>query len=285
MNKVEITYNYGTRHALDRTRPTEPEAARTRLNTGNAAFASLLEGLTDVGAVRRRVVDVDIEDLGMVAGEPGVPRQRPFAAVLGCSDARVPVELVFSVGPNDLFVVRVAGNGLGGDVLGSLKYAIDHLDSIKLVVVLGHSGCGALTAAVDLFLQPAGYLSLATSHALRGLLDRQLIVVQACARQLARTFGADVTERPGYRTALIETSVASNAALSAYTVQQEMSRMSPDGPRAVFGVYLLQSHAVWAPRIDGAGSSGLAYPPHDQASFMAFGDAMVASDRIASLLT
>ncbi len=285
MDKLEITYRYGTPDAPDHTRPTEPEAARTRLNTGNTAFASLLKGLSDTGATRRRVVDVDVEDLGMVAGEPGVPRQRPFAAVLGCSDARVPVELVFSVGPNDLFVVRVAGNGLGGDVLGSLKYAVDHLDSIQLVVVLGHSGCGALTAAVDLFLQPAGYLSLATSHALRGLLDRQLIVVQTCARQLARAFGATVTERPGYRAALIETSVAANAALSAYTIQQEMSRMNPDRPRAVFGVYLLQSHEVWAPRIDASGSTGLTYPPHDQASFVAFGDAMVASDRIASLLT
>ena len=110
----------------------------------------------------------------------GAAKQRPFAAVLGCSDARVPIELIFNEGPNDLFVVRVAGNGLGNDVLGSLRYAIDHLrDSLRLVVVLGHSGCGAMSAAVDSFLEPAGYLPLATNHALRSILDRQLIVVQA----------------------------------------------------------------------------------------------------------
>lgn len=284
MNAVEITYRYGTHDASERTRPTDPEAARLRLNTGNAAFASLLDGQTDGGSVRRRVVDVDVEDLGMMDGEPGIPRHRPFAAVLGCSDARVPVELVFGEGPNDLFVVRVAGNGLGGDVLGSLKYAMDHLKTIRLAVVLGHSGCGALTAAVDLFMRPAEYLSLATSHALRGLLDRQLIVVQACSRQLVRKFGADVTERPGYRSALIETAIASNAALSAYTIQQEISRVNPDGPRAVFGVYLLRTREVWAPTAADSGSVGLAYPPNDEASFLAFGEAMVASERIVSLL-
>ena len=111
--------------------------------------------------------------------------------MLGCSDARVPVELIFNEGPNDLFVVRVAGNGLGSDVLGSLRYAIENLrGSLRLVVVLGHSGCGALSAAVDTFLQPAGYLPLATNHALRGILDRQLIVVQATARRLTSAFGA-----------------------------------------------------------------------------------------------
>lgn len=283
MDTVEITYRYRTHDASERTRPTDAEEARVRLNAGNSAFATLMDGRTDAGSVRRRVVDVDVEDLGMLAGEPGTPRHRPFAAVLGCSDARVPVELVFGEGPNDLFVVRVAGNGLGADVLGSLKYAMDHLKSVRLAVVLGHSGCGALTAAVDLFLRPAEYLSLATSHALRGLLDRQLIVVQACSRQLAQKYGADVIERAGYRAALIEAAIALNAALSAYTLQQEISRVNPDGPRAVFGVYLLQSREVWAPSVDGA--VGLAYPPRDQGSFQAFGEAMVASDRIASLLT
>ena len=76
-------------------------------------------------------------------------------AVLGCSDARVPIELIFKEGPNDLFVVRVAGNGLGSEVLGSLKYAVEHLGgSLRIIVVLGHSGCGAVSEAVDAFLEP-----------------------------------------------------------------------------------------------------------------------------------
>lgn len=64
--------------------------------------------------------------LGLSARDPTLPKQRPFAAILGCSDARVPVELIFNEGPDDLFVIRVAGNGLGTEVLGSLKYAVDH---------------------------------------------------------------------------------------------------------------------------------------------------------------
>jgi carbonic anhydrase len=112
--------------------------------------------------------------------------------VLGCSDARVPVELIFNEGPNDLFVVRVAGNGLGDEVLGSLKYAADHLGgSMKLVVVLGHSRCGAVSAAVDVFLDPPSYLALAADHALRAILDRLLIVVHASATKLQAAHGSE----------------------------------------------------------------------------------------------
>jgi carbonic anhydrase len=74
--------------------------------------------------------------------------QHPFAAVLSCSDSRVPVELIFDQGIGDLFVVRVAGNVAATDEIGSLEYAVDHLGA-PVVVVLGHSQCGAVTAAVE----------------------------------------------------------------------------------------------------------------------------------------
>jgi carbonic anhydrase len=75
--------------------------------------------------------------------------QKPFAAVLGCSDSRVPPELVFDQGFGALFVIRVAGNVIGTDVLGSLQYAYHHLH-VPLVAVLGHEGCGAVSAALEL---------------------------------------------------------------------------------------------------------------------------------------
>src|SRR5205814_6799762 len=125
---------------------------------GSRAFAELLNDLGEEGEATRRVIRVDPRDLALF-GDEDAPKQRPYAAVLGCSDARVPIELIFNEGPNDLFVVRVAGNVLGNDVLGSLRYAADHLgDSLKLVVVLGHSGCGAVTAAVNTFLSPEAYI-------------------------------------------------------------------------------------------------------------------------------
>jgi carbonic anhydrase len=286
MKTVDITYRYGNVNALARPRPPNADAAQLRLNEGNRVFARLLDGLATDSGTTHRIIDVDPGDLGLVPGEHGTPKQRPFAAVLGCSDARVPIELIFNEGPNDLFVVRVAGNGLGNDVLGSLRYAIDHLrGSLRLVVVLGHSGCGAMSAAVDSFLEPAGYLPLATNHALRSILDRHLIVVQATARKLMSVFGVEVTRNRQYREALIEASIVTNAALAAYTVQLELHGAVPHDLRTVYGVYVLQSHEVWAPAGNAGVTTGLVAPPKDPASFAELGEAIVRSERIMSLMT
>jgi carbonic anhydrase len=79
--------------------------------------------------------------------------QKPFATILGCSDSRAPIELVFDQGFGDLFVVRVAGNVIAPDVVGSLGYAVAHL-ATQLVVVVGHQGCGAVIAAVEALKGP-----------------------------------------------------------------------------------------------------------------------------------
>jgi carbonic anhydrase len=278
---VEITYRYGG-DAVTRERPTHADSARDRLDQGSRTTAALLQSLGEGTGTAQRVIHVDPRDLGLVAG---APKQRPYAAVLGCSDARVPIELIFNEGPNDLFVVRVAGNGLGAEVLGSLKYAVEHLgESMKLIVVLGHSGCGAVSAAVDVFLNPQAYLSLAAKHSLRNILDRLQVVVQAAAKRMAAIFGSDVARRRGYREALIEAAIVSNAALAAYTVQQEIGGSDSRYLRAAYGVYLLAERQIWAPRSGSAECYGLAYPPSDLEAFADFADAVVRSDRIASLL-
>ena len=283
MRNVEIVYRYGGSAGDGRPRPGDPGEARRRLDEGSRAFAALLESVGGEGPPVRRVVDVDPRDLGLHSAG-AAPAQRPYAAILGCADARVPVELVFNEGPNDLFVVRVAGNALGGDALGSLRYAVDHLgESLKLVVVLGHSGCGAVSAAVDIFLEPARYLSIASQHVTRGLLDRLLVVVHSSARRMAAVWGTDVVRRPGYREALVEASVASNAALAAHTLQQELAR-GAHPMRAVYGVYVIGTHEVWAPRAGSANLAGLADPPADLDAFVDFGDAVMRSARIAALL-
>ena len=81
--------------------------------------------------------------------------QHPHTVVLGCSDSRVTPELIFDQGLGDLFVVRVAGNVVDTDVTASIEYAVDHLDT-RLVVVLGHSGCGAVTATINHLRDPDG---------------------------------------------------------------------------------------------------------------------------------
>jgi carbonic anhydrase len=85
--------------------------------------------------------------------------QHPLAVVLSCSDSRVPPEIIFDQGIGDLFVVRVAGNVAATDEIGSIEYAVDHL-AVPLVVVLGHSQCGAVTAVVDDAKLPANIANL-----------------------------------------------------------------------------------------------------------------------------
>jgi carbonic anhydrase len=279
MKIIEITYRYDGTDATVRPRPIDAASARTRLEDGSRSISALLDSLTDGTGTASRVIPVDPRDLGLASG---APKQRPYAAVLGCSDARVPIELIFNEGPNDLFVVRVAGNGLGGDVLGSLKYAVDNLGgSLKIIVVLGHSGCGAVSAAVDAFLDPKTYLSFAAQHSLRSILDRLLVVVNATAMRMTAVFGSEVVRRPGYRTALIEAAVVSNAALAAYTLQQEIGASASQEIRAAYGVYLLEGRQIWAPRTESSDCTGLAYPPAD---FAAFGDSVLRTGRIARLL-
>jgi carbonic anhydrase len=120
------TLSEGAQHAL------------TRLKAGNARFAAgRPKHAHESVSWRRHLVD----------------GQEPFATIIACSDSRVAPELVFDVGLGELFDIRLAGNVVSEDVVGSLQYAIAHLRT-PLVVVLGHESCGAVTAAVDEMLKP-----------------------------------------------------------------------------------------------------------------------------------
>lgn len=87
-----------------------------------------------------------------------VQEHDPVAVILGCSDARVPVELIFDQGLGDLFVIRVAGNVVAPSQIGSVEFAVEKF-ATKLVVVLGHSHCGAVTACVEALMYPDLYYS------------------------------------------------------------------------------------------------------------------------------
>jgi carbonic anhydrase len=290
MKTVEIIYRCGDDAGTMRARPADAGAARLRMDDGNRAFAALFDQEDAPSGTARRVIPISGQDFGLTGPGAGAPSQHPYAAVLGCADARVPIELIFNEGPNDLFVVRVAGNTLGDDVRGSLKYALDHLGkSLKLITVLGHSGCGAVTAAVDVFLDPSGYIGLTTQHSIRALVDRLLVVVQASAKRMETVFGPDVARRPGYRAALIEVSVVTNAALAAHTLEREIIESGAGAGaggevEAVYGVYLLGERSVWAPRCGSDEVTGLAAPPADGQDFVEFGNAVMRSQRIQALI-
>ncbi|HWP97651.1 MAG TPA: carbonic anhydrase [Syntrophomonadaceae bacterium] len=110
------------------------QQAKQLLVEGNKRFVSGEIGQKELGAGRR----IDLFENG----------QFPFAVVLTCSDSRVPPELLFDQGLGQLFVVRVAGNVVDPVALGSIEYGAEHLGA-PLLVVLGHSNCGAVKASVD----------------------------------------------------------------------------------------------------------------------------------------
>jgi carbonic anhydrase len=119
---------------------TGPEAL-DRLREGNERFVADLRGAGDLSSLNRR--------------HTLTKRKWPFAIILGCSDARVPAEIVFDQGLGDLFVIRVAGNIVAPSQVGSVEFAAERF-GVRLVVVLGHTQCGAIEATLEALARPGG---------------------------------------------------------------------------------------------------------------------------------
>jgi carbonic anhydrase len=127
--------------------------ALERLRAGNRRFAT---------GTRRATLPSGPEEWAALA-----KGQQPFAIILGCSDSRVPAEIVFDQGLGDLFVIRVAGNIVAPSQIGSVEFAAERFGT-RLVVVLGHSQCGAVLATLEELRQP----SENQSRNLRSIVDR-----------------------------------------------------------------------------------------------------------------
>lgn len=125
--------------------------ALERLKEGNKNYLSAVCGVGDVSPEKR-----------LYTSRNG---QKPYAVIVSCSDSRVIPESIFSAGIGDLFVIRVAGNVMDNHQLGSIEYAVEHL-SCKLVVVLGHTGCGAVSAAAG---ENSGYVKFITDEIRRAV--------------------------------------------------------------------------------------------------------------------
>jgi carbonic anhydrase len=123
--------------AADPTHPDQPIVAPaeaiSKLKEGNSRYTS--GNLQHPGQTTERRTEL-------------AKTQHPFAAIVSCSDSRVPPEIVFDQGLGDLFVVRVAGNVINDEGLGSIEYTVDHLGT-RLILVLGHQSCGAVQAAKE----------------------------------------------------------------------------------------------------------------------------------------
>ena len=202
--------------------------------------------------------------------------------MLGCADARVPVDFVFGQSVNDLFTVRVAGNVLGSECAGSLDYAVEHLASIRLLVVLGHTRCGAVAAAVDAYLNPVGYLGVAANLPLRSIVDALTPAVRGADVALRSVHGDAVAAQPGYRRALTDAAVVIHAALTADVVRQTFTAHL-DHVDVAWGVYDLTSRRVGRP---GASSweRGLVAAPQGDEQFQALARSLASSAHVADAL-
>jgi carbonic anhydrase len=193
--------------------------ALARLREGNRRFVA--EGQTQdalTGHTRR---------LELAAG------QAPFAIVLGCSDSRVPAEIVFGQGLGDLFVIRVAGNIVAPSQIGSVEFAAEQFGT-RLVVVLGHSRCGAILAT----LEQLGRGSAERSRNLRSIVDRVRPSVEPLlATELARD--AD---------ALVRHAVRANIRMSVHQLRHGSDILEElierDGLAVIGAEYSLESGVV-----------------------------------------
>jgi carbonic anhydrase len=282
---IDIIYRYDPNNPNPEREPASPAEARVLLENGNRSFAHALDGIGDESV--QRIIPVSASDLGLATTGQGPQAQRPFALVVGCADARVPIELILGQRANDLFVLRVAGNVLGVEVLGSIDYALHNLsDSLRLLVVLGHTTCGAVIAAADAFLDAASYLALATEHHLRSVVNHILPAIRLADDALVQIYGRDVRLKPGYRNALIDSAVVVNAGMVAATLARHVESSASSNIEVVFGVYDLETRSAGIPaqEKEGAFSHRLLAPPTDQESFTAQSSRYAASPRIRAIL-
>lgn len=270
---IEIAWRYEDGREPPHPHPATAEEALFLLRGGNLGFADLGRSSGD----QRYVIPVAAEELGFGGGAA----QTPFAAVLGCADARVPLEMVFSQPANEMFVVRVAGNIMDGACVGSLDYAITHVPTLRLLAVVGHTQCGAVRAAADAYLDPAAYLGLAGNMPLRTVVDSLLPAVRTADYALRAKYGHDRAEQSGFYDALVDVAVTVNAAIAAVSLGSIFTEHLGERLQVCFGVYDLNSRLVGLPDPFETWRPGLGSAPADMDAFVG---SVVDSQHVATLL-
>jgi carbonic anhydrase len=200
--------------------------ALERLQEGNRRFAA---GAGGVGGLSSRARRAEL-----------VTGQEPFAIILGCSDSRVPAEIVFDQGLGDLFVIRVAGNVVAPSLVGSVEFAAERFHT-RLVMVMGHSQCGAVLATLEDLREPNG----AHSQNLLSIVDRirpavegllasglagdQEALVRAAVRANVRTSANQLRHGSG----VLERLIATDGLLvvgAEYSLEQGLVHVFDEGP-------------------------------------------------------
>jgi carbonic anhydrase len=282
MTTIDYIYRYNPASAEMSSPPSSGDEARERLETGNRKFSQWMAACR-AGEVRREgphVVDCNGQQVGLVTSDDSVPTHAPFAAIVGCCDARVPAELLFGQGFNDLFVIRVVGNALGQESLGSVDYAAHKLPSVKCVVVLGHSDCGALTGAVMSYLDPKTYWHM--PELVRPVLQRFMPAVREADRALQQVWRDQaIGSNDKYRKALINIAICLNAAQAGYELRLQVQQSVTRPLDVLFGVHNVATHQVTVPCEPGSSGRSdpikLARVPRDPDEFASLARQMAES--------
>ncbi|HHJ14429.1 MAG TPA: carbonic anhydrase [Gammaproteobacteria bacterium] len=195
------------------------DEALERLKAGNQRFVS---GVRSVDAMVKQMHDPGTAD-----------GQEPFAIILGCSDSRVPAEIVFDQGLGDLFVIRVAGNIVAPSQVGSVEFAAQMFGT-PLVVVMGHSRCGAVMATLDQLEQPS------EAHS-----SNVLSIVNRIRPTVEPLYHTNLRQQPG---ALLEAAIRANIQAAANQLRHGsriLEQLIGEGRLTIVGAeYSLETGAV-----------------------------------------
>lgn len=272
MKSIDFIYRFDPTSPHLKPPPADAAAAQRVLEEGNLLFSRWVDSCKVETPSAEQTTFISYyhpQDLGLPTPTGEAAPQAPFAVLLGCADARVPAEIIFGQARNNLFVVRLAGNILTDGCIGSIEYALQHLSkSVRLVAVLGHTRCGAVSAAVDTYLEPWSYLAN-TTHGIRSIVNLILVPVRKAANALEHVWGPDAARVPGYREALIETTVYVSTAQTAFSLRQELKGYAD--VKVVYAVFDLVTHRIWTlpddPKVSASGHVRLAEAPETLAEF------------------
>lgn len=202
----------------DSKEPVSAPAALRRLREGNRRFVS---GFRDLGSFTDKIHRRKLAEA-----------QNPFAVVVGCSDSRVPVEIVFDQGMGDLFVIRVAGNIVAPSQIGSVEFAAERFGT-RLVVVLGHTGCGAIEATIEQLQEPGQKPSVNLQS-----------IVNRIRPSVEPLLASEIRHEPA---GLVSQAVRANVRTSAERLRRGsaiLERLRDDGLLVVGAVYSLETGVV-----------------------------------------
>ncbi len=248
---IDYVFRYDpSQHAASRA-PANADEARQLLIDGNRVFSQWMATcLKGDGQVEDSQYVISFGGLGAAFLNPDdtIPLQKPFAVILGCSDARVPTEMLFGQGFNNLFVVRVAGNVIDSAVQGSIDFSIGALNqSVRTLVVLGHLHCGAVKGAIEAYLEPKKLWSSDFSSSLRSILQEIFVSVREADNALRDVWGLDARSMSGYKEALTDIATCLNSAHSAYALRQELEEMGKTSIKVFYGVFDIGTCQVCMP--------------------------------------